>query len=62
MLRCRAVMNNLDRFMLVILILGRLPAMYLSKRKNARQTNLWDFCEKPAQIYPGFVVTSMPPS
>lgn len=56
------MMNNLDRFMLVILILGRLPAMYLSKRKNARQTNLWDFCEKPAQIYPGFVVTSMPPS
>lgn len=60
--RCRAVMNNPDRLMLVILRLGRLPVTFLPKRRNTEQTNLWDFYEEPAQLYPGCIVLSVPPS
>ena len=62
LLRCGTVMNNLDRLMLVILRLCRLPVTFLPKRRNAGQTDLWDFHQEPAQVYPGFIVLSVPPS
>lgn len=62
LLKSRAAMNNIDRLMLVILKLIRLPVKFLLKRRNARQIDLWDFHKEPARIYPGFIVLPVPPS
>lgn len=62
LLRCRAVMNNLDRLMLAILRLSRLLIMFLSDSRKARKIDLWDFHEEPAHVCPGSVLLSVAPS
>lgn len=62
MLRCRAVMNNLDRLVLAILRLSRLLIVFLSDSRKARKIDLWDFHEEPAHVCPGSVLLSVAPS